>query len=77
MPDIEKLIEKWKQNPTDVRYKTVKLFLEHFGYTLFNVKGSHFGFKKQEAKSINVIVHQKHVKKWYIKRLLKTLNILQ
>ena len=76
MPDIEKLIEKWKRNPTEERYQTIKIFLEHFGYQLVNVKGSHFHFKQKDKPFIAIIVHHKKVKKIYLKRMLKILQII-
>lgn len=67
MSNIQKLIEKLKQNPKDIRYDIVRRVLKYFGYELKNIKGSHFKFKKENHPPIQIVAHQKKVKKWYIK----------
>ncbi len=73
MSNLQKLIEKLKRNPTEARYKDVKKVLEAYGFRLENVKGSHHKFKKGNYPPIQIVVHQKKVKKYYIKDALNTI----
>ena len=75
MSNIEKLIEKLKKHPTEVSYKTIKKILNKYGYVLTHSKGSHRRFKKENCPSLTIAVHKNQVKKWYVKDILKILNI--
>lgn len=47
MSKIEKLIQKLKINPTDIRFDEIRKILERYGYILSNSKGSHMRFTKK------------------------------
>ena len=74
MSQWEKLIQKLKDNPTDVSFKTIKKILERYGFTITNIKGSHFKFSKEEDYII-IPTHNNKVKKYYIKQVIKSLNL--
>lgn len=66
-------IGKLSLNPTELRFQEVQTILYYFGYKLINSRGSHFRFKKKSFPSITIVVHNKKVKKWYVKDMCKIL----
>ncbi len=70
MSNLQKLIEKLKRNPTDARYDIVRRVLIGFGFELKSIKGSHYKFKKENYPPVQIVVHQKKVKNYYIKDAL-------
>lgn len=52
----------------------IRSILEAFGYKLFNIRGSHFLFKKPNRKSIVFPVHHNKVTKFYLKTIRNTLK---
>ncbi len=61
------------REPTALRFRELETILYQFGYALVNSKGSHFRFKKKNFPSLTIPVHNKMVKKWYIKDICKIL----
>jgi predicted RNA binding protein YcfA (HicA-like mRNA interferase family) len=43
------------------------MILEHFGYKLVSVNGSHFQFKNEGLMKLTIPAHNGHVKKVYLK----------
>lgn len=76
MSNLQKLIEKLKRNPTEIRFEILRRILEGNGYCLINTKGSHSRFQKEGSLSITIVSHRNKVKKWYIKRALHILHYL-
>lgn len=70
---LEKIIEKLKRNPTDIRFDILRRVLIAHGYILTNIKGSHYRFQKEGALAITIVSHHKKVKKWYIRTMLHIL----
>lgn len=75
MTKIDKLTEKIKRNPPFMRFDLIKKFLEYHGYYLDQVHGSHFKFTKDGCYPLIIPVHNNQVKRAYIIRLRKRLNI--
>lgn len=61
------------RQPVELRFREVESILFSFNYYLTNSKGSHFRFKKKGFPSITIVVHNKIVKKWYVKDMCKIL----
>lgn len=58
--------------PSEPRFANLRRCLEHHGWTLENVNGSHHIFKKEgERRHINVPVHNGKVKSGYVRRIEK------
>lgn len=71
--DFLKRLGELTWSPTELRFREVQTILYHFGYELMNSRGSHFRFKKKNFPSITIVVHNKKVKKWYVKAMAKIL----
>jgi predicted RNA binding protein YcfA (HicA-like mRNA interferase family) len=57
---------------SEVRFAEVRRLLEHHGWTLARISGSHFIFRKEgEPKHISLPVHGGRVAPKYIKKLAK------
>ncbi len=57
--------------PSEVRFAVVRRALEHHGWTLDRIKGSHHPFVKAGEKPIVIGVHGNKVKPWYIREIEK------
>ncbi|MBB6638032.1 type II toxin-antitoxin system HicA family toxin [Cohnella thailandensis] len=51
MPRIEKLVEKMKNQPHNIRYPEAVKVLEHYGYQLVRTNGSHRHFRNSTGMS--------------------------
>ncbi|WP_313798813.1 type II toxin-antitoxin system HicA family toxin [Cytobacillus sp.] len=49
MAKIEKIIEKMKNQPKGVSFKEVKKVLEHYGYIVVRIRGSHHQFRNEQG----------------------------
>lgn len=49
MAKIEKIIEKMKNQPKGISFKEVKKALEHAGFKVVRVEGSHFQFRNEQG----------------------------
>jgi predicted RNA binding protein YcfA (HicA-like mRNA interferase family) len=57
---------------SEVRFAEVRRVLEHHGWTLERISGSHFIFRKEgEARHISIPVHGGRVAPGYLKRLAR------
>ncbi|MBM4137045.1 MAG: type II toxin-antitoxin system HicA family toxin [Nitrospira sp.] len=54
MGKMEKLLEKIKTNPKNVRFEELCKILKSKGYDIINVKGSHYSFSNGE-KTITIV----------------------
>lgn len=73
MANIEKIIEKMKNRPNGIRFNEITKVLEHFGYILIRIKGSHYHFRSTDGDVIT-IPHHEPVKAVYIKDVLKRIG---
>jgi predicted RNA binding protein YcfA (HicA-like mRNA interferase family) len=75
MSKIEKLISKLLNAKTDQSFQDVKKFLQHFGYSVKRIKGSHHIFDSKHGGPISIPVHNSTVKRIYIKKILYHLKL--
>ena len=71
MTRIKKLKKKIEQdNPSkDISYDEIKKYLEHYGFNLERVTGSHHIFRNDNGKIIILPIHNKRIKYVYIKQI--------
>lgn len=74
MTKINKLKEKLRQAPPDMRFNEVRTLLKHLGFENTRTKGSHFFFTDGEKRLI-IPVHNNVVKKVYLEEIIKILNM--
>ena len=87
MSKIEKILSKWKNPPPQIALRDVKSVLKEFGFDIDSKRGSHIvvrhsclighdGFSNNGEFTIPT-VHGRHVKKWYIKEIMKAISIIE
>lgn len=74
MTKREKLVLKILQRPANMRVGDVKTLLDHFDFKNVRTKGSHHIFSNGDL-IISVPVHDKIVKKTYLEKIIKLLNL--
>lgn len=65
----QKVFDKIKNNPKDVRFSELRNMLEEKGFILKRTTGSHFVFKRGEIIFV-VPSHNNKVKEIYVKRVI-------
>lgn len=73
MANIEKIIVQMKNRPNGIRFNEVAKVLEHHGYILVRVKGSHHHFRNEIGDVITIPQHEP-VKAVYVKDILKRIG---
>ncbi len=73
MTKREKLRERLKNNPNNVRFSDIRKLLEHENFELDRVTGSHHIFIKGEVILV-IPVHNNRVKTVYVKRVLELID---
>ncbi|PID84485.1 hypothetical protein CSB09_00655 [Candidatus Gracilibacteria bacterium] len=71
MTQIQKLIEKFKKQPSTVQWKDLEKIIKHNGYRLERIKGSHHIYSKENEDPIIAPVHNGEIKIPYKKRFRK------
>ncbi len=51
----DKLIEKIRQTPANIRFSEVEVLLRYEGFVLFNRRGSHCTYHRQDGKVLTVV----------------------
>lgn len=77
MSKRDKLRQKLRTNPTDVKYQQLETLLIRFGFVLVRVKGSHHLFHYEDdtfSQSIIIPVHGKRVKPVYVTDVINILD---
>ena len=74
MAAILKIIERMLRLPPEMRFEDAVKVLEHFGWTLKKIRGSHFGYSRR-GYHITVVKHKNKIKKIYIKKIIEILNL--
>jgi predicted RNA binding protein YcfA (HicA-like mRNA interferase family) len=69
----EKLLDRIRRNPNDVRFGDILKLLEDESFALRRVKGSHHISQKDDIIFV-VPVHQNRVKSVYVKRLIEIMD---
>ena len=49
MAKIEKIIEKMKNQPKGITFAEIKKVLEHNGFEVVRIKGSHYQFRNEQG----------------------------
>ncbi len=73
MSSIEKLREKLAHAKGDISLKDVERLLNHCGFYLARIVGSHFHFEKADTPAFIFPVHNGKVKCWYVRLIIKKL----
>jgi len=61
--------------PSEIRFALVRKALEHHGWTLDRINGSHHVFVKEGERPISIPVHKGRVKPVYVRKIEKVLGI--
>ncbi len=73
MARIEKLIQKMKNRPNGIRLEEIAKVLEHNGYILTRITGSHHHFRN-ESGDLLPIPKNHPIKAVYVKDVLKRIG---
>jgi len=66
MTKIEKLLNKFIENPESLSYLQIRKLLKRFGFVQTKIRGSHKKFRHQELEHIlSIPVHNNDCKKLY------------
>lgn len=76
MTKKDKLFEKIKNNPRNVRFSDLRKLLKEENFFLERISGSHHIFRKNEIIFI-IPVHNDQVKTVYVKRVLELIEDLK
>jgi len=74
MTKRDKLVRKMLQKPSNLRFCDVKTLLDHFDFKNVRTKGSHHIFSNGDL-IISVPVHDNIVKRTYLEKIIKLLNL--
>lgn len=74
MARIEKIIEKMKNRPKGIRFEELVKVLNHYGYILVRVKGSHHHFRNDKGDVITIPNHGNPIKAVYVKDVLQRIG---
>lgn len=82
MSSIDKLEKKIRNNPNDVKLSDIQKLLEHYGFELQTINGSHFNYIHPDlGKNITDIVtlprNGNLVKRIYILKALEKIDLTQ
>ena len=76
MSRIEKLIQSFLAEPSEVNFSDVEKLLELFGFEQKNCEGSHHTFRHEDGRKITVPTKQgRKVKKVYVKKINAILRL--
>jgi predicted RNA binding protein YcfA (HicA-like mRNA interferase family) len=51
----DKLLQKMRQSPRNIRFDEVKVLLRYEGFVLFNRRGSHCTYHRQDGRLLKVV----------------------
>lgn len=71
---IDKLVQKMKNQPHNIRYPEAAKVLEHFGYQLVRASGSHRHFRNSEGSLITVKEDKPTIKRAYVEDVLSRIG---
>ncbi len=72
----EKLLEKIKNNPRDVRFEEIDKLLSYYGFVKRNTGGSHNVYKHEELPLRLSIPFNRPIRRPYIEEALKAIESL-
>ncbi|MCM3128999.1 type II toxin-antitoxin system HicA family toxin [Paenibacillus provencensis] len=73
MARVEKLVQKMKNRPNGMRFEEVVKVLEHYGYIVVRIKGSHHIFRNEQGDTFP-IPKETPVKTAYVKDVLEKIG---
>jgi predicted RNA binding protein YcfA (HicA-like mRNA interferase family) len=76
MTQRDKLLAKIRSHPKNVRFEDLQTLLEHYGYQLVRVSGSHHRYQRQGSPPVTVSRHGTHVHSAAIEEVLRILDTL-
>ncbi|SDK30942.1 type II toxin-antitoxin system HicA family toxin [Lacicoccus qingdaonensis] len=74
MAGVDKLVEKMKRQPNNIKFSEAEKVLRAYGYELTRIKGSHHIFKNKISGDRWPLPFQKPLKPYLIKQLLKRIE---
>jgi predicted RNA binding protein YcfA (HicA-like mRNA interferase family) len=74
MSKLDKLIQKLKNNPRDVKIETVQKIADNYGLQYSWGKGDHMNIKHPELDYILTVPAHRPIKPIYIKKLLSMIE---
>lgn len=74
MPDVDKIIEKMKNQPNGVRPEEVEKVLKSYGYENARQKGSHRHYLNRATGDLITIKQENPLKKVYIRDVLNRIG---
>lgn len=79
MTKREKLLERIKRNPKNVRFETLRKVLEWYGFEVKRTRGSHFSFVKriEGRKRVLVVPYTHPLKAVYVKQALALIAVIE
>jgi predicted RNA binding protein YcfA (HicA-like mRNA interferase family) len=73
----EKLIDKMRRSPHDVRFVEVEALLRHEGFVIFNRRGSHCTYHRADGRVLTIVRPHAHRKTCHPADIRKLLEALQ
>ena len=74
MPNVEKILQKMKQQPNGVRLEEADKVLKVYGYECVRQKGSHRQYLNKETGDLITIKQENPLKKAYIVDILSRIG---
>ena len=74
MPNVEKILQKMKQQPNGIRPEEADKILDAFGYVAVRQKGSHKQYLNKETGDLITIKQENPLKKAYIVDILNRIG---
>lgn len=74
MAGVDKLVDKMKRQPNNIKFAEAEKVLRAYGYGLTRVKGSHHIFRNKITGDRWSLPSQKPIKPYLIRELLKRIG---
>lgn len=74
LPNIDKIIEKMKNQPNGIRPEELEKVLKHYGYEYVRQKGSHRHYLNKSTGDLITIKQENPLKKAYIRDVLNRIG---
>jgi predicted RNA binding protein YcfA (HicA-like mRNA interferase family) len=76
MTQREKLLEKMRNSPANIRFGEVDALLRYEGFVLFNQRGSHRTYHHADGRLITIVVPHGRRKTCHVADIRKLLKVL-
>jgi predicted RNA binding protein YcfA (HicA-like mRNA interferase family) len=74
MTSREKRLARLRSLPTTMAYFEVEAICRDRGWILRNIVGSHFYWTTQSGQVVEIVVHDKRVKRGYLRNMLAVIE---